>query len=218
MSVVSLFVQSAPTMAGYSFDAVLEDTLDISVEWTSYPVESGVNINDHRIIRPTRWTLTGAVSNNPLQVQATDFLGGALSNLSSNPLVATVAGMSAGFLAGSNSTKTSSTLEMLIRLMRIGEPFSVDTVDLQLQNMVISRIGRNKTPENEQGGIFVVELQELITVDRLLSDSEPSISQTRTGDVSQTGIAGVVKRGEQSLKDVGAKINSSVNDVLAGIF
>ena len=71
MSIINIFTRQAPTIAGYAFDAVLEDTLEVNVSVTSYPVESGVRVSDHRILQPFKWSLTGAVSNNPLQVQAT---------------------------------------------------------------------------------------------------------------------------------------------------
>jgi len=218
MSIINLFTKQAPTIAGYQFDAILEDTLDVSVEWTVYPVESGVNVNDHRIIQPVKWSLTGAVSNNPLKVQLTDFLAGGLSNLTNNPYVAAVAGLAAGFLAGSNETRSSTTLEFLINLMRTGEPFAIDAGDIQLQNMVISRIGRTKDISNEQGLIFVCELQELITLQRLQNLSQPVQSQLRDGDPAKSGIAGVVQKGQQLAKDVNNSVSTSVNNVLDGIF
>lgn len=218
MSIINLFTKQAPTIAGYQFDAILEDTLDVSVEWTVYPVESGVNVNDHRIIQPVRWTMTGAVSNNPLKVQLTDFLAGGLSNLTNNPYVAPIAGLAAGFLAGSNETRASTTLEFLIDRMRIGEPFDIDAGDIQLQNMVISRIGRTKDITNETGLIFVCELQELITLDRLQNLTQPTQYQLRDGDPSKSALAGVVKKGQQIAKDVNDTVATSVNNVLDGIF
>lgn len=218
MSIINIFTAQAPTIANYQFDAVLEDTLDISVEWTTYPVETGVNVNDHRIIQPVKWSLTGAVSNNPLKVQLTDFLAGGLSNLTNNPYVAAVAGLAAGFLAGSNETRASSTLEFLINLMRYGEPFDVDAGDIQLKNMVISRIGRTKDTSNETGLIFVCELQELITLDRLQNLLQPTQIQLRDGDPSKSGLAGVVRKGQQIAKDANDKVAASVNNVLDGIF
>lgn len=218
MSIINVFTKQAPTLAGYSFDAVLEDSLDASVEWTTYPVESGVNVNDHRIIQPIKWSLTGAISNNPLQTQITDFLGGALSNLTNNPYVATIAGLSAGFLAGSNETRASSTLLFLIDLMVSGDPFDVDAGDIQLKNMVISRIGRVKDPSNEQGLIFVADLQELITIDRLATLGQPRQSQLRDGDVAKSGLAGVVQKGQQLTKDATTAVSNAANEVLDGIF
>lgn len=75
MSLIQIFTREAPTIAGYAFDAVLEDTFEATVTVTSYPIESGVKISDHRILNPFKWTLTGAISNNPLKTQLTDFLG-----------------------------------------------------------------------------------------------------------------------------------------------
>jgi len=218
MSIINIFTRQAPTIAGYSFDAILEDSLDASVEWTSYPVETGVNVNDHRIIQPVKWTMTGAISNNPLKVQLTDFFAGGLSNLTNNPYVATVAGLAAGFLAGSNETRASTTLEFLINLMVAGDPFDIDAGDVQLRNMVIARIGRTKNPENEQGLIFVAELQELITLDRIPVSGQPSQAMLRDGDPAKSGIAATINKGRQAVKDASAKVNEAATNVLDGIF
>lgn len=218
MSIINLFTKQAPTLAGYSFDAVLEDSLEASVEWTSYPVETGVNVNDHRIIQPVKWTLTGAVSNNPLQVQITDFLTGGLSNLTNNPYVATVAGLAAGFLSGSDETRSSTTLEFLINLMVAGEPFDVDAGDIQLQNMVIGRIGRTKNPENEQGLIFVADLQELITLDRIPQSGQPSQTMLRDGDPAKSGVSSLIRKGRVLAKEASDAVNNAANNVLDGIF
>lgn len=218
MSIINLFLKQAPTIAGYEFDAILEDTIDASVEWTTYPVETGVNINDHRIIQPVKWTLTGAVSNNPLKVQLTDFLAGGLSNLTNNPYVASISGLAAGFLAGSDETRSSSTLEFLINLMISGSPFDVDAGDIQLKNMAISRIGRTKDPENEQGLIFVAELVEIITLDRIPQSGQPSQAMLRDGDPAKSGIAGIIRKGRVMVKEANDAVNKAASSVLDGIF
>lgn len=218
MSIINLFTKQAPTLAGYSFDAVLEDSLEAEVQWTSYPVEAGVNVNDHRIIQPVKWTLTGAVSNNPLQVQITDFLTGGLSNLTNNPYVATVAGLAAGFLSGSDETRSSTTLEFLINLMVAGEPFDIDAGDIQLQNMVIGRIGRTKNPENEQGLIFVADLQELITLDRIPQSGQPSQTMLRDGDPAKSGVSSLIRKGRVLAKEASDAVNNAANNVLDGLF
>lgn len=218
MSVVNIFTKQAPTIAGYSFDAVLEDTFEATVELTTYPVESGVRVSDHRIYQPMRWSLTGAVSNNPLRVQLTDFIGGGLSNLTDNPWVAAAAGLSAGWLSGSDETRASTTLQFLIALMQTGDPFSIDAGDITLNNMVITRLSRTKDATNEQGLIFVADLQELITLDRLATVGHPTTSQLRDGDPSQSAAARLVKKGQQVTKAAGKAVSDSVNSVLDGIF
>lgn len=218
MAIINIFTAKAPTVAGYSFDAVLEDTFEASVEVTTYPVETGVRIGDHRILNPFVWRLTGAVSNNPLKTQLTDFLGGALSNLTDNPIVAGVAGLSAGWLAGSDETRSSATLALLIDLMLAEEPFVVDAGDITLKNMVITRLSRTKEPRNENGLEFVAELQEIITRDRVPQGDEPSTEQLRTDDPSESAAARAVRRGQQIGQTVSAAVNSKVNEVLDGIF
>ncbi|WP_017903607.1 phage baseplate protein [Pseudomonas asplenii] len=217
MSIINIFTRQAPTIAGYSFDAVLEDTLEASVTLTAIPIESGVRISDHRIMNPFKYTLTGAISNNPVKVQLTDFLGGALSNLTSNPIVSTVAGLSAGFLAGSDETRASTTLDFLIWLMQSYDPFDIDAGDILLKNMAITKISRTKEPRNEGGLEFVVELQEVISLDRIARDTECSISQLREGDPSQSALSRAIKRGQAIAKEATASVTKAVNNILDGV-
>lgn len=218
MSIVNLFTKQAPTIAGYSFDAVLEDTFEATVEVTTYPIESGVRVSDHRILQPFKWSMTGAISNNPLKVQLTDFLGGALSNLTNNPLVASIAGLSAGFLAGSDETRASTTLQFLIVLMQQGDPFDIDAGDITLRNMVITRLSRTKDPSNENGLIFVADLQELITLERISFVGPPSPDQLRDGDQSKSAITRAINRGQKLVADAKAAVTEQVDTVLAAIF
>lgn len=214
MSVISLLFNQSPTIAGYQFDATLEDTFEASVELTRYPVESGVRVNDHRIINPLIYYMTGAVSNNPLRPMVTDFIGGGLSNaVLNNPIVAAIAGLSAGFLAGSNATKASSTLEFLLQLLTAGMPFDVDAVDIQLSNMVLTRISRTRDPSNETGLIFVAEMQELINLDRLPNFTQPTQAQLPDGDPVKTGAAADMSRGQQSPITPSVAVATAVNEV-----
>ena len=218
MSIVNLFTKQAPTIAGYSFDAVLEDTFEATVEVTTYPVESGVRVSDHRILQPFKWSMVGAISNNPLKIQITDFLGGALSNLTNNPLVATIAGLSAGFLAGSDETRASTTLQFLITLMQSGDPFTIDAGDITLHNMVITRLSRTKDPTNENGLIFIADLQELITLERISFVGPPTQDQLRDGDQTKSAITRVVSRGQKIATDATTAVVAQVDTVLSSIF
>lgn len=199
MSILSILTRQSPTIAGYQFDAVLEDTFEASVELTRYPVESGVKVADHRIIQPMKYYMTGAISNNPLRViDVAGLLAGGVSNLlRGNPLVATVAGLSAGFLAGSSNTRASSTLQFLMDLLVAGQPFDVDAVDIQLKDMVITRLSRDRDPENENGLIFVAELQELVSISRLSDFTQPSQEQLPDGDPVKAGAAATASTGQQ---------------------
>lgn len=218
MSLVNLFTKTAPTIASWAFDAVLEDTLEVAVEVTTYPIESGVRVGTHRILLPFKYTLTGAISNNPLKAGITDFVGGAVSNLTDNPYVAAVAGLSASFLAGTDETRGSATLEFLIDLTRQGEPFSIDAGDITLKNMVITKLSRTKEPRNENGLEFVAELQEMITLDRVASFGQPSQEELPNDDPAKSALARTIEKGQRVGKEVGAAVRDKVNNILDGVF
>lgn len=102
--------------------------------------------------------------------------------------------------------------------MVAGEPFDIDAGDIQLQNMQIARLGRTKDPSNEQALIFVAQLQEIITLDRLVTLGQPAQHQLNDNDVSKSAVSSLVTRGEQSLKNVTTAVGNSVNSLLEGIF
>lgn len=217
MSVLTLFTRTAPTIGGVEFDAILEDVFEMEVSVTQFPIESGASATDHRIIRPFRWSLIGAVSNNPLKTSVTDFTG-LLTNLAGdNGILSTIAGMSAGLLAGSDDTRASQTLQFLIALAATGEPFDIDAGDVQLSNMVIAGIRRRKTPENEQGLLFEAQLIELPTLDTLMSDRTVKQSQLADGDSSKWSIASLIDKGEQALTDVSDSVKSTVSNVMRAL-
>ncbi|WP_311514774.1 phage baseplate protein [Oligella urethralis] len=209
-SLVSILTRVSPSIAGYQFDAALEDTLEMSIDLTRYPVESGARVADHRIIHPIKYTLTGAISNNPLRViDLSSLVFGGLSNLTNrSPYVASVAGMAASFLSGSPPTRASSTLEFLKELLVAGHPFDVDAVDIQLKDMVLTKITRERDPENENGLIFVAEMQELISIQRLKDSSQPEQEQLPDDDPAKAGAAATTSRGEQ----IGSTPSESTKD------
>lgn len=215
MSILSILTRQSPTIAGYQFDAVLEDTFEASVELTRYPVESGVKVADHRIINPMKYYMTGAISNNPLKVIDTSSLVslGLSAIMGINPLASTIAGLSAGFLAGSSFTRASSTLQFLMDLLVAGLPFDVDAVDIQLRDMVITRLSRDRDPENENGLIFVAEMQELVSLARLSDFTQPSQDQLADGDPAKAGAAATASTGQQVGGTPGVSTTHEVNMV-----
>lgn len=214
MSLINLLVKRGPQLGSLQFDAVLSDDLDASVDIVQYPIETGTPIADHIIYQPIRYTMTGAVSNNPLKVSITDF-NGALTNLvDDNPFIAAGAGLFAGWLSGSNETRSSTTLNTLLDFMYSGQVFTVDTGEITLNNMVIQRIGRSKDPENENGLIFVAELQQIVTLDRVANGSQPAQYQLNSNDVSSTSISGLIERGYINVKTAATNVASQVTTLL----
>lgn len=214
MSLINLLVKRGPQLGSLQFDAVLSDDLDASVDIVQYPIETGTPIADHIIYQPIRYTMTGAVSNNPLKVSITDFTGALTNLVDDNPFIAAGAGLFAGWLSGSNETRSSTTLNTLLDFMYSGQVFTVDTGEITLNNMVIQRIGRSKDPENENGLIFVAELQQIVTLDRVANGSQPAQYQLNSNDVSSTSISGLIERGYINVKTAATSVASQVTTLL----
>jgi hypothetical protein len=214
MSLINLLVKRGPQLGSLQFDAVLSDDLDASVDIVQYPIETGTPIADHIIYQPIRYTMMGAVSNNPLKVSITDFTGALTNLVDDNPFIAAGAGLFAGWLSGSNETRSSTTLNTLLDFMYSGQVFTVDTGEITLNNMVIQRIGRSKDPENENGLIFVAELQQIVTLDRVANGSQPAQYQLNSDDVSSTSISGLIERGYINVKTAATNVASQVTTLL----
>lgn len=201
MALINIFVPKAPTFnvgsGVLSFDAVLEDSLEASVTYSEFPLEIGANATDHGVINPITWTITGLVSNTPLESSLLES-SGFLTNFFDSATITAVAGLSAAFLAGSSETRAGSTLESLLGLMYQREPFDIDAGDIQLSNMVITNVFRTKDPGNEGGLEFTAELMELPLISTVVTANQPGQSILRDGDPAKTQATSDSKRGEVS--------------------
>lgn len=217
MSLINLWTRKAPEIAGFSFDAVLEDELGFSVTTPTYPVESGASISDHRIINPCKYFIRGVVSNTPITALSLvgGMAGGLVSNLSANPLVASVSGLSAGFLASTNDTRASSALTTLVALLEGAEPFDVETGFVTLTNMHITEVRCYRDPETENSLMFEMAIEELITLSRLNESGQPSHGNLKEGSVEQGALSKLVSKGQTTLKNVSKTVTDTVKGWLA---
>jgi hypothetical protein len=212
---LALLTRSAAPKLGFQditveFDAVLEDTLEMSVTLSDYPLEIGVSSNDHRFVNPTKWSITGAVSNNPLRLSATDFTGSLTEIASDSGVLATTGGLMAGWLGGSDDSRTSEVLDTLINLMTRGEPFTVFAGDITLANMVIQSIRRTKDASNQNSLIFTADLIEW----REISTAAPAASgatNATTGEPTASAASNFLDKGEAAIKEAGANINDTIS-------
>ncbi len=214
MSIITLFTKQNVSWkfgeTAVEFDVVFEDTISAGVEYTQYPVEVGTVATDHGIILPTFYTMTAAVSNNPLSINVTDIAIGALSNVLDSSAFNAFTPFLSSFLAGSNQTRSGSTLSMLFGLMYNREPFDVNAGDIILKNMVITNIERTKTLDNEGGLEFTAELQELITLTTSITTNQPGQSILRDGTPEQTQATSLINKGIKRAKEAGESILAAV--------
>jgi len=196
-----------------NFDAVLEDTLEASVTLSDYPIEVGSRSNDHRIKNPVKWAITGAISNNPLLVTATDFSGLMTEVSTENGELSTTASIMAGWLNTDDSDRSSSAISALLKLMYEGDPFDIDAGDIQLSNMVIQSIRRTKDASNENGLIFTAQLIEWQSIETAISAATAATS-AMTGTDTASAASNQADLGQQSTTDA----SDSVVDTIAGWF
>lgn len=164
MSQMSIFSKTLPGIGEISFDAKLEGITSKSIVLTQYPVEFGSNVNDHAILMPSRYLLTGAVSNNPLGLGLDDvgMMGaGALSTVVGGVGGAAVSAISAYLLAGDKETRAATAWASLSELLKSRSPFILRTELEDMKNMILLRLDQRTRPEDEDGLIFIAELQQV---------------------------------------------------------
>ncbi len=222
MSVATLLTKHSPSFGPkdnvIEFDAVLQDTFDAEVEITDYPIEVGARVADGRVVRPLRWTLTGVVSNNPLSLKVTDFTGLINSLVPDSGILSTLTGLSAGFLAGSDNTRSAAALVSLVSLLNSKDTFTVNAGDITLVDMVLEKLTRTKNPRNENTLVFQATLRELITLDTVSTANKVKVSKLRDGDPAKNQIAPPVNNGAVPTSSASSSVNSSISSGIGRIF
>lgn len=160
----------------YSFDAVLETQGKLSVTLPSYPTESGVRINDHRILQPNEFKIKGISTTMPLGFSSIDSFISRLSALT--------------------SVRPTTFLEALGYVMINSRPFTVVSRYQTYRNMTISEIIPIHTAEQDGSVTIDLKLQEFMTVDKLLATGEPIVEILNVDDPSRSAISANVKTGE----------------------
>lgn len=217
MTILTLLSKNNPSFNNLTMDVTLEQNLTSEVEIVSNPLESGVNVFDHRLYRPRMLVATYAIGSKVLTPQITDFLAGGLSNfVSGNGLAAAAAGLSAAWLAGDSSTRAAAALLQILDMQANGTPFSIDTGLIQLNNMVVQKVEQSSTPENETGLEVRITFVEMVTLERLPGDvGQPAQAQLRAGSVESTSITATVRRGLVGVKTATTSVANEVSKLFS---
>jgi hypothetical protein len=206
VSFVGLFKDSRPEIGGLYFDAVIEESDELTTDVTEFPVESGDVGNDHAVQRPLSLTMRVGVSDNPFRAarrraaEAGLPLAGTAMNLGGTAVGAGIgqlsgggaaaAGVAAGvasaaYNSGSASTASETVMENIRGLQRENEIISVVGVKTSYSRMMITSTRRETNKENEQALELVVEMQEIQTVGSLFDENpvpapnDPASTQTQ---------------------------------------
>lgn len=176
-----------------TFDATLEVQTKSSVTLPSYPTESGVQINDHRIVMPQECRIKGIVASTPMGFTIDSFIS-RLSRLT--------------------SVRPSTFLEALKELQMTGRPFTIVTRYEVLENMMIRDIEPTNNAEQEDSLTFDVKCQEFITVNKLVEVGQPIVEILNADDPSQSAISANVRTGEVPTTPSTGYFNDAAEKVL----
>lgn len=202
MSLMSIFSKTLPALGVIEFDAKLEGVTSKSVYLTQFPVEFGANVNDHAIVLPDRYLLTGAISNTPLGLGLDDIgmMGvGAVASAVGGVAGAAISSVAAYLLAGSEETRAATAWRALSAMMKTRAPIELITEFETLQEMVIVRLDQRTRPEDEDGLIFIAELQECLRVSSKIGQGVTSADQLLKNDPVATQGAPMVSSGDAAV-------------------
>ena len=177
----------------YMFDAVLEHGFKSSVGLPSYPTESGVRINDHRIVQPQELKVTGVVS-------TVSF--GAIGSLFNN-------------ISSFTYAKPATALQFLLNIINNSKPFSIVTRNAFYNNFVIEDFSFTSKPEDENALIFELKLKEFMQLQKLQGKDLPSVDDVQNGDVAKTSIVADSKSGLMATgQNIASSYGKAANAVL----
>lgn len=203
MSLMSIFSKTLPKIGSLEFDAKLEGITSKSITLTQYPVEFGANTNDHAILMPNRYLLTGAVSNSPLGLGLDDIgmMGaGAIATAVGGIGGAAISAVSAYLLSSSDETRSSTAWAALTALMESRGRFDLDTGKEIMRDMMITRLDERTRPENEDGLVFIAELQQVRIVKSQIGRGVTSADQLMKNDTVSTQGAPMVTTGDAAVE------------------
>lgn len=203
MSLMSIFTKTLPKIGPLEFDAKLEGIASKAVVLTQYPVEFGANANDHAILMPNRYLLTGAVSNTPLGLGLSDIgmMGaGAVATAVGGVAGAAISAVSAYLLSGSEDTRAATAWASLTAILEARAKFDLDTGKEIMRDMMLIRLDERTRPENEDGLVFIAELQQLRTRTSKVGRGVTSADQLLQNDTVATQGAPMVDTGSASVE------------------
>lgn len=160
------FIQNDNTVI--QFDASLKETHNRESPPTEFPVENGLTISDHVIVKPFELELNGIISDSPI-----GGIKGLLTEAATTAASALlppigVIGASVGYALFNAITQSESpsvaAYNQLLNLQKNAQPVTVLTSLYRYENMWIKSISVPRDASQGQALIFTVKMTQLILV------------------------------------------------------
>lgn len=175
----------------YHFDAIMKINTELSATYTSYPVEFGVDMQDHAYNNPDTITIYGYTGSKELSISATDLPGlgvAAVVGKINNPYLSAAVGIGAEFLAGDESTRGAETLDFLKELKESFTRFDVVTDLIKITGLKIDTITTEASPENETGLEFIVVMSQQFSSDEEFINDTTKFIGDDPGSIMGAGV------------------------------
>lgn len=148
---IGLFTGRNRNIGGIVIDCFVRENHVSRVKLTEFPIEIGVNINDHRIIQPRELEIVGIVSDIP-----PNFLKLTLPNFGST-----------------TTTRSIGAYNQLAQLQIAGEPFNVLTGLRLYQNVLIEELYIDRDKDTSGGLYFSCRMKEMIIIENQYTTIPP---------------------------------------------
>lgn len=157
------FIQKDKTVI--QIDASVKEDHTRDSPATEFPVEDGTSISDHITVKPFKLTLTGVISDSPLNPLKAG-LTTAVASAIKGPLGVIAAGVGTSLFSSIFSSKSPSVAayEALLNLQQLKQPFDVLTTLKRYPDMWIVNISAPREASGGNSLDFTLQLTQLIIV------------------------------------------------------
>lgn len=179
----------------FTVDATLTENHSFESEVTENPVEEGVSIADHINLKPETYSLTGVISDTPLDLTASVkgafTSGGALAGKSIVGPLGAYAGVGAGAFAnlasGGSGNRMKNAFDHLRNLQSARVPFTVITGLSVYENMVLTSLTINRDNKSGRSFNFSATLKKIRIVKSQVVDIK-NVPRNVTGASKQSDL------------------------------
>lgn len=170
MALAQLFFKKGNYIADIELDVIIEESAAASAKVTTNPVEKGADVNDHIIVEPMVFTMTGVVSDSKVNV---------LDNLDvlANP----------GTYTGKN-TPSKDAWQDLLELHANRTPFKLTQNLRSYDNVVLVSLSESQNKDTSRGLFFTASFQVL----NLVGQDALSVQQFNDSDIADMTMPNVV--------------------------
>jgi len=142
MAFENLLITVKRQIGGIKVDGVITESTERTMRVTTNPVESGVNIADHVIQEPLRYSMTGVITDTPIGAAAFSQLAGSVVDAATGIF---------GESESSGATRSQQAYNELVALMNAKEIITVDTTLQKYEDLIFESIVVNADKNTANG-------------------------------------------------------------------